>query len=280
MYEFFMSLQDSEKDYYLRNYEVFDTQVHNEGRCCCLTLVKKWLVKSRLVNISSYLSKKYIKEAEYYRLSPPEFNPRVLRPLFQSQHLTLSILLLERVTYLRKFLGHLRINDQYVSKYFDVSFLDPFVLNLAKLFSLVRKNPGAQLAQEEIQNKLKFRKKDRKRLSGIIKSSVHFHVDNKWGQGFFRQMSNQFGVDVEFLDIYQQIISANSQLSCHRDLPLKVELIRIHSWNLFDFSNVQLGRPPLKQVPLVKRIFFVFLKTRVVLRELLKMWGNCCSILM
>ena len=31
LFEFFMSLQDPSKDYLARNYELFDTKMHNEG---------------------------------------------------------------------------------------------------------------------------------------------------------------------------------------------------------------------------------------------------------
>ena len=117
---------------------------------------------------------------------------------------------------------HLGINDQYVQKYFQVSFLDPFLANICRLFGLVRKNPGVLLAQEEIHNKLKFKRKDKTRKRAILSSVTHIPENNRWGEGFFKMAANEFGIEVDFLNLYQQLISANSGLACHRNLPLKV----------------------------------------------------------
>lgn len=184
--------------------------------------MSKWLVKSKLVDISSYLSRKYIREALHFNLQVPPLNTRMLRPLFQCQSLLFSVLLLERVTFLRKYLGHLMINDEYTCRYFSVSFLSDFMKNLGKVFRLVRTNPGALLAQEEIQGKLKFKKGDVRRKKAILSSMTHIPENDKWGQGFFKIVSNQFGIDKEILQLYDTVIRSRAELACHRFLPMKV----------------------------------------------------------
>jgi hypothetical protein len=146
---------------------------------------------------------------------------------------------LEKVTYLRKYIGHLTINNEYTQKYFSVSFLDEFLMNLGKAFKLIRKNPGAILAQEEIQNKMKFKKKDQKRKKAIISSINYIPENNKWGEGFFKIMSNRFGVSQELLRIYQILISSNAQFSYHKNFHIKVNfflnMIIVDSSTLLNF---------------------------------------------
>lgn len=182
----------------------------------------KWVVKSVLVNVASYLSRKYTKEALHFGLRAPQFNPRVLRPLLQGQALIFSVLLLEKATYLRKFVRHLLVNHEYARRYFSVSFLGDFVVSLGRAFALVRKPPGALLAQEEIQTKLKFRKVDARRKRAILESLTRVPENDKWGQGFFKSLSNRFGVHEEFLRLYRLLARSRAELSVHRDLPVKV----------------------------------------------------------
>lgn len=174
-------------------------------------------MKSKLMEISCYLSNKFIKEDIHFQTTYGALNTVIMRSSFGNENLLFCLLIISQIDYLKEYICHLNVNNEYIKRYFGYDFMNKFMQNVGKWIKHLNQNPSMLLTQEQIKAKIKFdfNNKRKKKDSFFRKESISKLLLEKKIEHEFKEICDEFLLNKEFLEIYNKLISFNCSFSFH-----------------------------------------------------------------